>query len=521
MNFREVPLLRSIVVLLGAGLLVSACSSATENAAVQEPTPATASAEPSFATLPPLTDQSQQQAVQSRQNQMDEWITGVIGTSLDQPPENFSGVWLDPVAGTVTFSFKGSPSAQVARELGSPPSTFNVTVNSTALYSLVEMQQAITELFASKNALTSTTQWDISSAAPTPTGSGLTVGIYPKATGTQLAATDLRAAQSQIQAALSLTIQTREEGPSQGVAGGRWYDQYPWTNGAALATPGGGICSSGWAGQGSGGETVMLSANHCGNTKGSTYYTKNGANWNNGPTLGTVFGSIPDRDSVLIGTNGTGNAWIYDNAWNASQYDADPTYSVQDNYVGDLVCTTGAMSGAHCNLQITQTGVSISVDGVPASDMVKIHMYDSGVFTHGDSGGPVMALFGGTTNWRYGRGIISAVPNDAGTVSCGTPPLSTGQCYTDGYYSPLLRNLNEYNMLLYVVAHSSRPAWARKFVTDSPAKTGPGTTPSASPTDHPANIKTPQPTRDTANPEPADTAAPSPTQITPTRDPAQ
>jgi hypothetical protein len=101
MNFNGARSLLPIAVLLGAGLLASACSSATENAAVQEPTPAAASAEPSFATPPALDDQGQQQVVQTRQNQMDEWITGVIGTSLDQPPQNFSGVWISVASGWI------------------------------------------------------------------------------------------------------------------------------------------------------------------------------------------------------------------------------------------------------------------------------------------------------------------------------------------------------------------------------------------------------------------------------------
>jgi hypothetical protein len=475
-------MLRQVSLVLALGLAVSACATngssnrgtGTEDAATGASSSASPAAlsEPTYAPIPG--DQNQLNAALARQAVMGEWITSIIGTSFEKPPAGFAGVWLDQVTGTATFTWKGSPPADVAEKLHSPPDGIEAQVNETATYTLTEMRSAIKNLSEQQESIVKGMPWDISSASPSVVGAGLLVDIYQKNASQALTATNVADAQTHISSAIAMNTEVEEGGPNAGAAGGRWSDEAPWTNGAAVKNPKGGICSSGWAGQGSSGANVYLSAGHCGKKEGDKYKVMDGTS-KTGALLGTVWGSIKDRDVVLMGSQGAGNAWSYDNGWNADQYKAVPTYSVEENYSGDWVCTSGAMSGAHCNLTVGNTDAWIkdSKTGEEYFHMVEISSFDSGVFTDGDSGGPVFALHNGAGSWRWGRGIISSYKTDSGFQSCATPPGRDDLCYKIGYYAPLLRTLNEFDMNLYVVDHSpnQHPDWVKPYVTNAPGST--------------------------------------------------
>jgi hypothetical protein len=201
----------------------------------------------------------------------------------------------------------------------------------------------------------------------------------------------------------------------------RQNDISPYWGGAKYTTPSSLGCSTGfavfWAGL-----DHMLSAGHCGNN--GEIAVDGGGN----PavdTMGNVFNDIPARDTLMINTPSQGIAYI--GPWN-SNTGMDVVGATPD-FVGNLVCTSGARSGEHCGIPVTHVNQS-----------------DAGFFpltraafstatcaaAGGDSGGPVYHYSG---NGLIGRGTIST--GRRGTASCPNAPVFESSNIV--YYAPLLR----------------------------------------------------------------------------------
>ncbi|WP_159425269.1 hypothetical protein [Streptomyces sp. TLI_053] len=94
---------------------------------------------------------------------------------------------------------------------------------------------------------------------------------------------------------------------------------------------------------------MLLTDSHCGTS--DTYRTGAGA----------VVGDATDADTALDATviTVTGvSGRFYDGAWSNTAGYAKRVVGAGRNHVGDLVCTSGSMSGVHCSLRITATDVS-------------------------------------------------------------------------------------------------------------------------------------------------------------------
>jgi hypothetical protein len=202
----------------------------------------------------------------------------------------------------------------------------------------------------------------------------------------------------------------------------RQNDISPYWGGARYTTPSApGGCSTGfavlWAGL-----DHMVSAGHCGNN--GEIAVDGGGN----PavdTMGNVFNDIPGRDTLMINTPSQGNAYI--GPWN-SNTGMDVVGAAPD-FVGNLVCTSGARSGEHCGIPVTH-----------------VNQWDAGFFpltraafstftcaaAGGDSGGGVYHYSG---NGLIGRGTIST--GRRGTASCPNAPVFESSNVV--YYAPLLR----------------------------------------------------------------------------------
>lgn len=87
----------------------------------------------------------------------------------------------------------------------------------------------------------------------------------------------------------------------------------------------------------------------------------------------------------------------YDGAWN------DPTGYHKHvagwglNKAGDYVCTSGSMSGIHCNILVQYAGITMNIGGIDRQNVVKAIRTDTSMaVAAGDSGGPVVTSADGT-----------------------------------------------------------------------------------------------------------------------------
>jgi hypothetical protein len=207
-------------------------------------------------------------------------------------------------------------------------------------------------------------------------------------------------------------------------------------------------CSTGWSverrNQASGlRQRWLLTAGHCGNN-GLTVLDGGGA------TIGTVEGDADNRDTMLIKTRAAGRIFV--GGWNSPT--TKPVRQAAGNHVNTLVCTSGAMSGQHCDIRVSAVNQTVNMmDNAgqvrPVFPMV-IASSDTGTVAvaGGDSGGPVAAqdssVGGGIMN-VYAAGTISG---GAGVVPCpaGSTARPGATCYRQVIYAPLVESLAFYGV---------------------------------------------------------------------------
>ncbi|MFD9123420.1 hypothetical protein [Kitasatospora sp. NPDC059571] len=141
-----------------------------------------------------------------------------------------------------------------------------------------------------------------------------------------------------------------------------------------------------------------------------------------------------DYDTTFVNLNGSAGTQFYDGAWNDPNGYHKHVASWGLNHDGDYVCTSGAMSGIHCNLKVKYAGVDISIGGIVRHNVVEAFRTDSSTIAvaQGDSGGPVVTSTDGTWGSEMqARGLISG--GDGEWVVCPTWGVGTaGQtaCYS-------------------------------------------------------------------------------------------
>lgn len=116
-----------------------------------------------------------------------------------------------------------------------------------------------------------------------------------------------------------------------------------------------------------------------------------------------------------------------------------------DPYVGMLVCTSGALSGARCDIRVVATGVWYYLpSGVQVVNQAKAEQISLlSASGEGDSGGPVFSLVNNYAD-VWARGIISA-GDDNTSVAC-TGYYKFGEyvrrCYWRMYFGTIQRALS-------------------------------------------------------------------------------
>lgn len=342
-------------------------------------------------------------------------------TALWQEP-GFGEVFVDYEEATVTVYWKGTPPESVMSAIGLQPNGVEVFLEE-APYSNDELVAAGRRVLKAE-----LNQRDkdvrLAGASPNRELSGIIVEVIA---GTNLAQDERETAEGlEDIAGLPVTTTVVEGAP---VPASRQNDSPPWQGGGAIATATGeDYCSIGFPVV-KNGTGYLVSAAHCtGRGTGGTILDG----------VGDPIGIVVNRDaapydSLLVDPSDSPATIgkVFGGPWNAS-----PSHSRYESYVGgasrpavgQTVCTSGAVTGEHCNLYISDTSFDYYCHNLQECHGFRAQIQGAGVAVGGgDSGGPVFLY---RADGRVGaRGIIYG-GQPAGGVSCPASTSVPTVCYT-------------------------------------------------------------------------------------------
>jgi len=119
-----------------------------------------------------------------------------------------------------------------------------------------------------------------------------------------------------------------------------------------------------------------------------------------------------------------GAAKTFDGAWNNTAGYSKTVNAWADVSVGSYVCSSGANSGVHCNLQVDSMNASFNDGFGSAVPTIRVHQMTSGQIAgaQGDSGGPIfIPNSDGTHVWAVG---MLQGSNETLTTTCGSMRLA-------------------------------------------------------------------------------------------------
>ncbi|MFF0298213.1 hypothetical protein ACFYST_32100 [Kitasatospora sp. NPDC004614] len=351
-----------------------------------------------------------------RQYQLDalaDRITGKSGTEAEHTG-GYAGAVVKAKDGELALYWKGAvPQSVKDAQKDAAAQGLKVSVTQSS-YSAKELEDARRRLEGAVKGKDATTEpvaaWN--SIAVLSNGTGLYIS-YNSPTSQTLA----NPSPSEVPAQRVTTVSAQEfathaqalagvpvqaaEGPEGTDTYSRHDDSSAFWAGAELNTPGHQFCTSGFAGS-HGGSDVVLTASHCGTSGTFTTGTGNIEGWAQSSDLGF--------DTTFITLNGSAGNQFYDGAWNDPNGYHKHVASWGLNHDGDYVCTSGAMSGVKCNIQVRYAGVDSNIGGITRHNVVQAMRTNTGdhAAAQGDSGGPVVTSPDGTYgNDMQARGLIS------------------------------------------------------------------------------------------------------------------
>ncbi|MER7848378.1 hypothetical protein ABTZ03_31080 [Kitasatospora sp. NPDC096077] len=361
--------------------------------------------------------------VLQRQEALERLADAVTGVPehLRASVAGYAGHTIDPQRGSLTLFWNGDVPQRVTDVLERTPVGIAATVRQ-APYALGRLREARDRLIAAAQRGEDGAVWN--AAGPAPDGTGLTVTYTLDTAGPRRTPDSGQVAARAAELAGVPVHASPAAAPA--AAATRHSDANPWSAGAELITPGSAFCSSGfgaWRDK----TAVLLTAAHC----GTSGVFKTGT--------GTEIGSAADADTGLdvtvINVHGTPSGRFYDGAWDNGAGYSKRVFGAGHNSVGGLVCDSGAMSGVHCGLKITQTEYAANIEGTWHKDMDVAERTDGSTIAvaQGDSGGPVFASINGGEDMQA-RGIIVA---GGGQKAVCTPVAARTTCYDTLLYTPI------------------------------------------------------------------------------------
>lgn len=365
----------------------------------------------------------------------------------------FGSVLIDIAEHRVDIYWKGSPTRELVNVLESSPSNVQIYVHETP-YSLADMEVAKEKLLNLSQSMRTTDQVIVRALNDNSSlvlqVSSLTPG---KALGELLSAFRLF---SGVPVKVEYSVDANNESTS------RPADASPYSGGALIGI---GLqnftvyCSSGFGVQSAtSGVNYILTANHCfhtfivnSNTSASVFSGTDGQGFFDGhTTVGTWQNTTGYNKPVLDlslyrPSSGVSANTIYTGA--ISSNSKVVISKAMNPVVGETVCTSGGMSGAHCDLSVDSvngSGTFQNGDGTTfaiASNLASAHSLSNGIaVAKGDSGGPVYDY---QTGVYVGLGIITG-----GFGQFFNCPVISTYCFSRVYFTQLPLDLSTINMSL-------------------------------------------------------------------------
>ncbi|GAA2357500.1 hypothetical protein Cme02nite_51140 [Catellatospora methionotrophica] len=174
----------------------------------------------------------------------------------------------------------------------------------------------------------------------------------------------------------------------------RGFDIAPWWAGSvAQPVNGGPVCSTGFAVEkrflGIPTESGVIVAEHCAPGGGVAFDSGSGIR------IGTAGApsTLPKTDSLYVRAPGGSAARIYDGGVGVGEF-SKPVVGVTGNLPGQYVCTSGAATGAHCDVVINLTNFEhvLAPSGIVVRSSLATQQQGRPAVGLGDSGGPVFVV---------------------------------------------------------------------------------------------------------------------------------
>ena len=351
-------------------------------------------------------------------------------TALAEVP-GYAGVAVDYEAARVTVAWKGDTPPPAGALEAATPAGVTMHLERTAL-SEADLRAASTRLMDGRRAGRGTD--GVIAVLPTEDYAGLVAEVSrTSAAAREDGLTEKLAHTAGVPVRVELV-----DLDMQPTAASRRNDNAPWLAGGAMATKDGtDYCTTGFSIVTPAGNRRIVSAAHCNESVGSL--VRDGS----GQRLGKVTNQAPAIDTQLIapfGSPKTARA-VFGGPWNASNASSRyrfPIGAVQRPAVGQIICTSGAVTGEHCGAKIRATNVAWNC-GDRTCNGFRASRDDQGVVVGGgDSGGPMYAVIDGKAS---PRGMIDGGSNRR---SCGKTSVST-QCFSYVYGIPMVDILERWN----------------------------------------------------------------------------
>jgi hypothetical protein len=407
--------------------------------------PVTGVSEPGAPSLAELNAQARVDAA------ADGVLDAVEAADVTAGDEGFAGIVVSPQHNYVDLYWKGTPPPAVADAIERATAATGVPVTTwpadhTRRHLLQRARMLVTGDRLPDDAAAFAE--GIHRVAVVPDGDGLEVGITVPAelddSGVTRWSREVRGA---LEGALGVPVHVVVDAPPRPF--GRLDDAPPWRGGAAIV--GEGRCSTGFgvrrAGGGSRPALGLLTAAHCRGDAGGHFRTGDGTQVV-GPARGSAGGRL---DSRVIPVEQV-DARIYSGGVGGTSEFTRPVRRSGRNLTGDEVCTSGAATGARCDLVIVNVDTFYRPAGATAYARVVEALSrrpDADVAAgQGDSGGPVFTV--AADGGAEARGTIAG---GSRAVACGRAHL--GACTANVFFVDIGAALDRHRAAL--VTTESRP----------------------------------------------------------------
>ena len=221
-------------------------------------------------------------------------------------------------------------------------------------------------------------------------------------------------------------------------SGTRSTDTAPFWAGGMIKGQYGGGCSSGFAIKYRGGNYITT-ARHCNQPPYAAYD-------NSRSSYGSlIYVSDSGMANVLTSKGAPG---MFDGAWNEPPNAGGAAYHKdvlgwEDVSEGDLVCSSGANSGVHCNMEITEMKIDFD-DGQPDTHMtIRAVQRTPGEIAgaQGDSGGPIFVIDGDHNVYAVGM-LQGSQDKSTWPAQCGSLRIPDAECSTQIEFTSVHTILN-------------------------------------------------------------------------------